>query len=83
MHTMNYTQLRQNLAMVMDQVNDDHTPMLITRQSAKPAVLMSYEDYQGIEETLYLLSSPENAKRLRASIIELNAGKGVKRDLLE
>jgi antitoxin YefM len=78
------TELRNNLAKYLDQVHDDHTPMIITREGGKPAaVIMSFEDYTSHEETMYLLRSPNNAKRLLASIAELDAGKGTVRKLSE
>jgi antitoxin YefM len=40
------TELRNNLAKYLDQVHDDHTPMIITRSGGKVAsVLMSLDDY--------------------------------------
>jgi antitoxin YefM len=78
------TDLRKNLAATLDQVTDDHTPVLITREGGKPAaVLISLEDYTSMEETNYLLRSPENRRRLLESIAELDVGKGVVRDLIE
>jgi antitoxin YefM len=76
------TDLRNNLAKFLDQVHDDHTPMIITRDGGKPsAVIMSFEDYTAHEETMYLLRNPNNAKKLLASIAELDAGKGTERTL--
>ncbi len=83
MHIITYSSLRQNLANVLDQVNRDHTPTLIMRQKGKEAVLIAYEDYKSLEETLYLLSSPANAKHLLKSITQLEAGKGLKKKLIE
>jgi antitoxin YefM len=78
------TELRNNLAKYLDQVHDDHTPMIITREGGKPAaVIMSFEDYTSHEETMYLLRSPNNAKDLLESIAQLEAGKGVVRKLLD
>ena len=64
------------------QVNEDHAPLLITRQKGAPAVLMSLEDFHAWEETAYLLRSPENARRLESAIKQLEAGKGRRRNLL-
>jgi antitoxin YefM len=76
------TELRNNLAKYLDQVHDDHTPMIITREGGKPAaVIMSFEDYTSHEETMQLLRSPSNAADLLASIAELDAGKGTERKL--
>ncbi|BCH30866.1 antitoxin YefM [Mesorhizobium sp. L-8-10] len=84
MRTTSYSDLRKNLAAMIDRVNADHEPVIITRDRGKPtAVLMSMEDFASYEETRYLLKSPRNAERLAESIAELDAGKGTKRELSE
>jgi antitoxin YefM len=78
------TELRNNLAKYLDQVHDDHTPMIITREGGKPAaVIMSFEDYTSHEETMHLMRSPRNAARLQQGIDELNATGGTERKLIE
>ena len=78
------TELRNNLAKYLDQVHDDHTPMIITRDGGKPsAVIMSFEDYTAHEETMYLLRNPNNARDLLDSVAELDAGKGKARTLVK
>ncbi len=82
MQTTSYTELRKNLAALIDRVNADHEPVIITRDRGKPsAVLMSLEDFASYEETRYLLRSPRNADRLLDSVAELDAGKGTVRPL--
>jgi antitoxin YefM len=44
---------------------------------------LSLEDYKSLEETAYLLRSPENAKRLLAAVDSLAKGKGKERQLLK
>jgi antitoxin YefM len=83
MDVLTYSDTRANLKEVMDRVVDDRTPVVITRQKAEAVVMVSLSDWNAIEETLHLLSSPANADRLRASIRELDAGKGETRDLIE
>ena len=83
MNTLNYSSLRNNLATVLDKVNDDHTPVVITRQNGKSAVIISLEDFKSYEETFYLMKSPKNAQRLHAAIAEAEAGKAVKHGLIE
>jgi antitoxin YefM len=84
MRVTSYSNLRKNLSTMMDQVHDDHTPVIITRDGGKSAaVLMSLEDFASYQETAYLLRSPANAKNLLEAIAELDAGKGIERDLLE
>ncbi len=77
MRSTSYSDFRKNLAATIDKVNDDHEPVLITRDRGKPAaVLMSLEDFASYEETRYLLKSPANAARLEAAITALDQGKG-------
>lgn len=83
MFSLSYSQLRNQLAAMLDKVNEDHAPVLITRKNGKPAVLVSLEDFEAYEETAYLLRSPENARHLLESIAELEAGGGTERELME
>lgn len=75
MDIINYSEFRSNLAKILDKVNDDHTPVTITRQKGKPAVIISLEDFKSYEETAYLMASPKNAKCLNQSIREIEQGK--------
>lgn len=81
MQAVTYSEARANFAAMLDKVNDDHAPVLITRQQGKPAVLMSLEDFSAWEETAYLLRSPANARRLKAAIDRLNQGQGIEKNL--
>lgn len=45
--------------------------------------MMSLSEWNAIEETMHLLSTPANAKRLRASIAQLDAGHGKERELIK
>lgn len=83
MDNMSYSAFRNQLAKTLDKVNEDHCPVLITRQNGEPAVVMSLEDFKSYEETFYLMSSPKNAKRLNRSIQELEAGNGIAKDISE
>mgnify|MGYP000246903906 CR=1 FL=1 len=83
MDTLSYSAFRTNLSSTMDKVNSNHTPMLITRQNGKHAVLISLEDFHSYEETAYLMASPKNAQRLRESIVEIEAGGTIIRELIE
>ncbi|MGP9668888.1 type II toxin-antitoxin system Phd/YefM family antitoxin [Psychrobacter sp. AOP31-A1-22] len=81
MDVVNYTDFRKNLAKYIDKVGTDKSPILITRQNAKPTVLMSLEEFNSYEETLHLLSSPTNAKRLRRSIVDAKASRLIEREI--
>ena len=81
MDTITYTSARSNLAKTMEKVCDDHSPVVITRKTAQPVIMMSLEDFEALEETAYLLRSPKNARRLLESVAELEAGKGTEKEL--
>ncbi len=83
MDTITYTSARGNLAKTMAKVCDDHSPVVITRKTAQPVVMMSLEDFEALEETAYLLRSPKNARRLLESIAELESGKGSEKELMD
>lgn len=75
MEIISYTKARNNFSDVMNQVCENHTPITIVRQESKPVVLMSLEDFNSIEETMYLMSSFNNLKNLSESIKEIRQGK--------
>jgi len=83
MENMTYSDFRSHLASALDRVHNNHVPILITRQSGKFAVVMSLEDFKSYEETAYLMSSVKNAKRLNASVAQLEKKRGKPRKLIE
>ena len=83
MKTMTYTESRARYAEVLDAVVNDREEIVITRAGHEPSVIVSLDDYESLKETAYLLRSPANARRLLASIDELEAGVGTERELLE
>ena len=83
MQTISYSTFRSNLSSVMDSVNDDHKPVLITRQNGKPAVLISVEYFESYQETAYLMQSPNNAQRLNDTMADIEAGKTLSHGLIE
>jgi len=80
MGPVSYTDLRQNLVKYMDEVCDSRAPLVVTRQNARPVVILSLEEYESIAETLHLLRSPANAERLLRSIASAEAGEAADRD---
>ena len=82
MQALSYSEARANLSNLMDKVNDDHAPVLVTRQRGRPVVVMSLDDFTAWEETTYLLRSPANAQRLTQSIAALDGGAGQVRELV-
>ena len=74
-----YSELRQNLKKMIDQVSNNHEPTFITSHKKRKAVLLSYEDYCSLEETAYLLKSPKNTQRLLEAISDLKSKKNIKK----
>lgn len=83
MDAVSYTQIRNNFAETMNQVCEDHKPIIITRQKSDPVVMLSLEDYNAIEETLYLLKSPRNAEKLAKALEDLEEKRFIEKKLLE
>ena len=76
MNAIDFTTARANLVATMDQVCQDHAPVVITRERKPAVVMLPLEDYEALEETAYLLRSPTNARRLLESVQQLQAGQG-------
>ncbi len=83
MKAITYTAARENLAATMNQVCENHDPVIITRKRDQAVVMVSLEDYESLQETAYLLRSPENARRLSEGIAQLEKGQGVVKRLDE
>ncbi len=83
MRTMTYSESRAKYAETLNAVVDDREEVVITRAGHDPVVMVSLDDYESLKETAYLLRSPENARRLLASIRRLEVGEGVERNLSE
>lgn len=83
MDAISFTAAKANLADTMEKVCNDHMPIIITRKNEAPVVMMSLEDYNAMQETAYLLSSPANARRLLESISELEASEGAEREIIQ
>ncbi len=71
MYVITARQARDGLEQALEDVCRDREPLVIMRERGKPVVLLALSDYEGLQETIYLLSSNANAKRLRESIAQL------------
>jgi len=59
-----YSQARQNLASTLDDVVDNNTVIVIKRRSGKDVALIAADELSSLMETVHLLRSPKNARRL-------------------
>ena len=81
MQAVFYSQARNNLRSFIDKVCNDFEEFIITTKDNKQAVLISYDEYSSMKETLYLLSSKTNSDRLLEAIEEIDNLKFVKKDI--
>lgn len=83
MKIVNFTEARKHFAKTLDEVIDDAEETVIHRSGHPAVVLLSYDDWTAMKETMYLLGNPANADFLRRGIAELDAGNGEEHDLLD
>ena len=74
MEVLNYTEFRQNLAKSLDKVNDDAEIVIVSRSKGKNVVVMDLDEYNAMTETLHIIKSEANRKRLQEAIDEMNNG---------
>ncbi|USQ88699.1 type II toxin-antitoxin system Phd/YefM family antitoxin [Streptomyces phaeoluteigriseus] len=72
--TISASEARRDLFPLIKRVNDDHMPVRISSKGGD-AVLMSADDYEAWQETVYLLRSPANARRLMEAVARDKAGR--------
>lgn len=83
MRIVNFSDARNSLRTVIDQVVEDADVTVISRRDAPDAVVMSFDYYSSLMETVHLLSSPANAAHLAKSIAQARAGQAQRRELIE
>jgi antitoxin YefM len=82
MKIVSFTEARNSLKSVLDNVVNDADTTVITRRDADDAVVMSLDYYNSLMETVYLLRSPPNAEHLNRSIAQYKEGKTPPRELI-
>ncbi len=83
MKIVTFTEARNKLKTVLDQVVDDADYTIITRRDADDAVVMSLDYFNSLLETVHLLKSPANAAHLERSITQYRQGQVTEKDLLD
>lgn len=81
MRVVNFSDARNKLKSVLDQVINDADYTIISRRDAGDAVVMSLEQFNALMETVHLLKSPANAAHLAKSIEQYRSGKVVNHEL--
>lgn len=75
MKVVNFSEARNQLKRVLDQVVNDADYTIISRRDADDAVVMSLDHFNSLMETVHLLKSPANAAHLSKSIKQYREGK--------
>jgi antitoxin YefM len=82
MQTLTVSETRANLKAVLDRVVADRAPVQIVRPKGEGVVLIAQSEWEGMEETLHLMASPANSKRLLDGIARMDAGEGEEHELI-
>lgn len=83
MRVVSFSEARNALKSVLDNVVNDAECTIITRRNAEDAVVMSLESYNSLMETVHLLKSPANAAHLAESIDQYKVGKTTVHDIID
>ena len=83
MKVVTFSEARNKLKDILDQVVNDADYTIITRRDADDAVVMSLEYFNSLLETVYLLKSPANAAHLERSITQYRQGQVIEQNLLD
>ena len=83
MRVVNFSEARNSLKNVIDQVVDDADYTVISRRDAANAVVMSLDTFNSLMETVHLLKSPATAAHLARSIEQYRQGQVTQRDLAD
>ncbi len=74
----NYSNLRQNLASVLDEVIEDRGCVIVSRTGKEDVAILAASELSSMLETLHLLKSPANAQKLLAAMERADELEGVK-----
>jgi len=83
MRVVNFTDARNRLKSILDQVVNDADYTVIARRDAEDAVVMSLDQFNGLMETVHLLKSPANAAHLAKSIKQYRTGQVESHSLID
>lgn len=83
MQVITFSEARNRLKSVLDEVADNADITVITRRDAEDSVVMSLDYYNSLVETVHLLSSPANATRLMESIAQVQTGQISRREIID
>lgn len=74
MTTMTMADVRARFREVLDDVERTHQRVVVTRRGAPAAVIMAIDDYEAIQETMEILSDPEEVAAIREGLEAADRG---------
>ena len=83
MKTLSYSEARENLASLIEEVISTREQIVIERRGYEPVAMIPADELSGLIETAHLLRSPKNAKRLLEALLRSYRGGGEQMDLDE
>jgi len=83
MRVIDFSDARNRLKGVLDEVVDDRDYTIISRRDAEDAVVMSLGQFNSMMETVHLLKSPANAAHLTRPIGQYRSGDTLGQDLID
>ena len=69
-----YSDLRANLASILDQVTDQQETIIVRRKGSADVALVPARELVGLMETAHLLRSPKNVPRLLSALANAETG---------
>ena len=81
MEAVLYSHARNNLREIINKVCDNFDEYIVTTKDNKSAVILSYEEYSAMKETMYLLSSKKNRDRLNEAVEQIENLKFTKKNI--
>ena len=83
MRIVTYSEARNNLKRVLDQVIIDSDFTIISRRNADDMAVLSLEQFNGLMETVNLLKYPVNASHLNEAVSQYNQNKTLENGLVD
>ena len=72
-----FSNAKTHLLKILREIEEQHGKVILTKNGKPKAVLMSYEDFEGLIETVDILSDARTAAGIRRGIKDIKAGRTV------
>jgi antitoxin YefM len=76
MNSVSVNQFRDNLKAYVEKTINEHEPMKVTRRAGDDFIVMSADDWEAEQETLYVLQNNSLIKQIADSTLSHSSGKG-------